>query len=70
MDLISISRPIQRYEVESEKDKFNWMILDEYLGLAKQYNLKMKLLWFGKNSGGDVQWLGNPSRKSDAFKNT
>lgn len=46
------------------------MILDEYLGLAKQYNLKMKLLWFGKNSGGDVQWLGNPSRKSDAFKNT
>jgi lysophospholipase L1-like esterase len=54
----TISIPIQWYEVEPVKDKFDWSILDEYLGLANKYHLKMELLWFGQNSGGHVQWLG------------
>lgn len=54
----TISIPIQWYEVEPAKDRFHWSILDEYLGLANKYHLKMELLWFGQNSGGHVQWLG------------
>lgn len=57
----TVSIPINWYEVETSKDTFNWTILDEYLGLCKKYNLKMELLWFGANSGGHVQWLGDPS---------
>lgn len=56
----TVSIPIHWYEVEPEKDRFNWTILDEYLGLATKYSLKVELLWFGQNSGGHVQWLGNP----------
>jgi hypothetical protein len=56
----TISIPIQWYEVEPQKNKFDWTILDEYLGLAQKHGLKMELLWFGQNSGGHVQWLGAP----------
>jgi hypothetical protein len=57
----TVSIPIHWYEAEPSKDRFNWAILDEYLGLAKKYNLKVELLWFGQNSGAHVQWLGNPA---------
>jgi hypothetical protein len=30
--------------------------------VAKKYNLKVELLWFGQNSGGHVQWLGDPNK--------
>lgn len=53
----TVSIPIHWYEVEPEKDKFDWTILDEYLGLVRKYNLKMEMLWFGHNSGGHTQWL-------------
>lgn len=56
----TVSIPIHWYEVETSRDNFDWGILDEYLGLAEKYKLKMELLWFGQNSGGHVQWLGNP----------
>lgn len=56
----TVSIPIQWYEVEPQKDKFDWTILDEYLDLAQKHGLKMELLWFGQNSGGHVQWLGPP----------
>jgi hypothetical protein len=59
----TVSIPIQWYEVEPAKDKFNWAILDEYLGAAKKYNLKVELLWFGQNSGGHVQWLGDSNKQ-------
>ena len=50
-------------EVEPEKDVFDWTVLDEYLSLAKKYNLKLELLWMGSNSGGRVQALvGNTLR--------
>lgn len=58
----TVSIPIHWYEVEPKKDHFDWTILDEYLGLAQKYGLKMELLWFGQNSGGHVQWLGNPAK--------
>ena len=58
----TVSIPIQWYEVEPAKDKFSWVILDEYLGVAKKYNLKVELLLFGQNSGGHVQWLGDPNK--------
>jgi len=53
----TVSLPIHWYEVEQAKNHFNWSILDEYLGLASKYNLKVELLWFGQNSGGATQWL-------------
>ena len=53
----TVSIPIHWYEVEPEKDKFDWTILDEYLGYMNKYNIKMEMLWFGTNSGGHVQWL-------------
>lgn len=53
----TVSIPIHWYEVEPEKDKFDWKILDEYLLLMNKYGLKMEMLWFGANSGGHVQWL-------------
>jgi len=55
----TLSIPLHWYEVEPEKDKFDWTILDEYLQLMNKYNLKMEMLWFGTNSGGHTQWL-NP----------
>jgi hypothetical protein len=57
----TVSIPIHWYEVEPKKDKFDWRILDEYLGMVRKHNLKMELLWFGQNSGGHVQWLGDPA---------
>ena len=56
----TISVPIHWAEVEPRKDVFDWTILDEYMGLASKYNLKLELLWFGQNSGGHTQWLGDP----------
>lgn len=53
----TVSVPIHWCEVEPGKDKFDWTTLDEYLGLANKYKLKVELLWFGSNSGGHVQWL-------------
>jgi len=57
----AVALPIQWYEVEPAKDKFDWKILDEYLNLARKYDLKVELLWFSQNSGGRVQWLGSPA---------
>ena len=53
----TVSIPIHWREVEPEKGKFDWSILDEYLGLVSKYNIKMELLWFGQNSVGGVSWL-------------
>lgn len=52
-----VNIPIHWYEIEPDKEHFKWDILDEYLTLAKKYDLKLELLWFGANSGGHVQWL-------------
>lgn len=60
----TISVPVQWVEVEPERDKFDWKILDSYLKLTNKYGLKMELLWFGANSGGHVQWLGRPSKNA------
>ena len=49
--------PVHWYEVESQKDSFDWTILDSYLSLVQKNNLKLEMLWFGANSGGHVQWL-------------
>lgn len=53
----TVSIPIHWREVEPEKGKFDWAILDEYLGLVSKHNIKMELLWFGQNSVGGVSWL-------------
>ena len=60
----TISVPVHWVEVEPERDKFDWKILDSYLKLTNKYGLKMELLWFGANSGGHVQWLGRPSKNA------
>ena len=53
----TVSIPVHWYEVEREKNQFDWTVLEEYLNLVNKYNIKMELLWFGTNSGGHVQWL-------------
>lgn len=63
----TISVPVHWVEVEPERDKFDWKILDSYLKLTNKYGLKMELLWFGANSGGHVQWLGRPSKTPCIF---
>jgi len=60
----TVSLPIHWYEVEPTKNNFNWAVLDEYLGLAKKYGIRVELLWFGANSGGRVQYLGDPNGTS------
>jgi hypothetical protein len=55
----TVSIPVMWYDIEPAKDKFDWTILDEYLGLCKKNNLKMELLWFSQNSDGHVEWLGD-----------
>jgi len=55
----TVSIPIMWYEIEPTKNTFDWTILDEYLGLCKNNNLKMELLWFSQNSDGHVEWLGD-----------
>lgn len=55
----TVSLPIQWYEVEPQKDKFDWAILDNYLNMVNKYHLRMELLWFGANSTGKAVMLGN-----------
>jgi hypothetical protein len=54
----TVSIPIMWYEIEPIKDKFDWTLLDEYLGYCRNNKLKMEILWFSQNSGTHVQWLG------------
>lgn len=63
----TVSIPIHWIEVEPIKNKFDWTILDEYLGLVNKYNLKMELLWFGHNSGGHAQWLNSEKLRVPAY---
>lgn len=64
----TLSIPIHWYEVEPEKDKFNWTVLDEYLGYMNKYDIKMEMLWFGTNSGGHVQWLGRDNKEGNHLR--
>jgi len=63
----TVSIPIHWVEVEPEKNKFDWTVLDEYLGLVHKYNLKMEMLWFGHNSGGHTQWLDSKKLRVPAY---
>lgn len=63
----TVSIPIHWVEVEPVKNKFDWTILDEYLGLVSKYNMKMELLWFGHQSGGIAQWLDNKQLRVPAY---
>lgn len=55
----TLSIPIHWREVEPQKDKFDWTILDKYMDWCRKYNLKMELLWFSWSSGGRIQYLWN-----------
>jgi hypothetical protein len=55
----TVSIPIHWYEVEPTKDHFDWTILDEYLSIVAKNNIRMELLWFSQNSGGQVQWISS-----------
>ena len=58
----TVAIPVQWYEIEPTKNKFDWTIIDEYLTNAWRHGLKVELLWFGQNSGGHVQWLGDDAK--------
>lgn len=55
----TVSIPIHWREVEPVKDQFDWTVLDEYLNIVTKNKIKMELLWFSQNSGGQVQWLNS-----------
>lgn len=55
----TVGVPVHWYFVEPQQDAFNWTILEAYLGMVSKHKLKMEMLWFGANSGGLVEWLGN-----------
>ena len=55
----TIQIPIQWVEVEPEKNKFDWTVIDEYMGYCKKYGLKLELLWYSWSSGGRIQYLLN-----------
>lgn len=59
----TVSIPLLWIDVEPEKDRFDWAILDKYLGWCKKYGLKMELLWFSWSSGGRIQWADNSPLK-------
>ena len=53
----TVSLPVCWRDVEPEKDKFDWTVIDQYMDWCKKYGLKMELLWFSWSSGGRIQWL-------------
>lgn len=63
----TVSIPIHWVEVEPVKNKFDWSVLDEYLGLVRKYNMKMEMLWFSHNSGGITQWLDSKQLRVPAY---
>ena len=50
----TVSIPLFWREVEPEKNRFDWAILDQYLDWCHKYGLKMELLWFSFSSGGRI----------------
>lgn len=55
----TIKVPLTWYEVEPTKDTFDWTVLDNYLSIANNNNLKMELLWLGVNDDGGTGWEGD-----------
>lgn len=53
----TLSVPVFWAEVEPEKNRFDWQILDKYMGWCNKYGMHMELLWFSWSSGGRVQYL-------------
>ena len=64
----TVSIPLMWTEVEPEKDRFDWKVLDQYLDMVVRNGLKMELLWFGQNSVGGVAKL-NMQDRSGASRN-
>lgn len=60
----TVSLPLMWTEVEPEKDRFDWRVLDQYLDLVTRNGLKMELLWFGQNSVGGVAKMNMRDRSS------
>lgn len=53
----TVGIPLHWREVEPEKNRFDWTVLDEYLSACTKYGLKMEVLWFSWSSGGRIQYL-------------
>ena len=58
----TVSIPLMWTEVEPEKDRFDWKVLDQYLEMVVRNGLKMELLWFGQNSVGGVAKMNMQDR--------
>lgn len=63
----TIGIPLHWREVEPEKNKFDWTILDEYLSLCTKYGIKMEVLWFSWSSGGRVQYLNSSQLRTPDY---
>ena len=59
----TVSIPVLWIDIEPEKNRFDWAVLDKYMGWCKKYGLKMELLWFSWSSGGRIQWSDNSPLK-------
>ena len=63
----TVGIPLHWREVEPEKNRFDWTVLDEYLSVCTKYGLKMEVLWFSWSSGGRIQYLNSSQLRTPDY---
>ncbi|MGE5599520.1 MAG: hypothetical protein ACM3XS_09090, partial [Bacteroidota bacterium] len=58
--------PVQWFVVEPAPGRFDWTVVDRCLARCREHGLRLSLLWFGTNQGGDArpapEWLKGDQR--------
>lgn len=54
LNINTIQLPIDWRDIETDKDVYNFAVIDAFLNMAKKYNLKVEFLWFSTNMCGET----------------
>lgn len=54
LNINTIQLPIDWRDIESDKDRYDFSVIDSFLSMAKKYNLKVEFLWFSTNMCGET----------------